>query len=344
MTATVRFVVGFLVIVTAAELGARALVPQSELLRWHEHPAAIKIETLTDSGRQGRSVSTVVAGTSMAQQDLLPEVLAEIAGPSTVGSGDVYNVGLNGGVPVVMERWLLDEIVPRVQPETVIWGVAGLDLSARYGDATMKAYREAPATRPGVLADLDRNVSAASRLVAARQVLRDPSALWGSKADENRQRRSAAESEVGPDGRRLAYDLDLSAQRADEIRRRLTPYQLDREDLAAMIRTVDRLTALDVRVIFVELPVPPRLHQLIDNARTDQGTADQGTNVQVRFREAMQHLADELDVPFIPLAATAPDGFSDADFVDFTHLGPEAADRFSHAVGRYLAELPAQRP
>lgn len=331
----VRFLLGALMAATMVEGATHLLVNPDLVLRWHDHATQLKISQLEQIVDQSGPVDTVIIGTSMAQQGLVPSALAE-----SEPDHRFYNAALNGGVPVVMESWLLDQIAPRTEPRRVIWGLSPIDLSSRYGDATEEAYRTAPATRSGALAALDRAVSRHSRFVSARARLRDPSALWGSERTADAQQLAAAASELGADGERRNYTTDTSAERAAEINDRLEPFTLDPDDLAAIIRTVDNLQSHDIEIVLVELPVPPRLVALSpDGAQTTE-----------RFSKTLQELADELDIQLIsPTSAATADAqataarpagidFTDSDFVDFTHLNEAGADRFTRQVAAALAD------
>lgn len=301
------FAIGLLVVVLLAEVGARVVLAAADrpVLRWHDWSAQLKVEQM--EAADGADV--VIAGTSMAQQDLVPSVLSAELGE------EVYNAGLNGGVPTVMEPWLLDEVEPRLDPDLVVWGLSTLDLSVSYGDAIEDAYATAPATRSGVMGRIERSAARVSRLVESRVVLRDPSALAGTRRDEAIESVAEAWEELGPGGERLAFERNTSTDRRREILSRITPFDLDRDDLAAIARTVEELRDRGVGVVLVVLPVPERLRALYP------GGPDQH-EIVVR---ALELLGRELDVPVERLG----DDATDADYVDFTHLDADAAARVS---------------
>lgn len=317
-----RFAGAALATVLVAEVAARVVSGAAEApaLRWHDRPTQVKAEQLAGLG----DVDVVVIGTSMAQQGLVPDALGDALDAS------VYNAALNGGVPAVMEPWLLDEVVPRVHPDVVVWGLSALDLSLAYGDAIVDAYETAPATRTGILGEADRTASRFSVLVRDRRLLRDPSALFGSAAEQAQQEQEAAETLVGDDGERIAFEPDRSHARQRETQARITPFLVDRDDLAAIARTADALRGEGRRLVLVELPVPPRFTALYPDGAAQHAVVG----------DTLDALADVLDVPLVRLAELGPDGaFDDADFVDFTHLDRDPAARFAAAVGRAIATL-----
>ncbi len=320
-----RWLLTALVVTALFEGGARLAMAAADpvVLRWHDHTAQLKIQQMETRGE----VDVVVIGTSMAQQDLIPgELLGRL--PEI---GSVYNAALNAGVPEVMESWLLDQVEPRLAPDVVVWGLSALDFSSVYGDAVVQAYERAPATADGVLGALDRNGSELSELVRNRRVLRSPSAIFGPEQERIAEARDGALAVLGADGERRDFTaVDDEARRA-EVAGRITPFELDRDDVAAIIRTVGVLRDRGVEVVFVELPTPRRFRALFPA----------GPEQQRVVAEALTGLSDELDVPLITLdmaagSSVAPGPFRDGEFVDFTHLNAEGAIRFSRQIGDQL--------
>lgn len=311
--------VGVLVAVTASEAGARFAVDVAEapILRWHDFSSQLKVEQMT---AMSDGADVVIVGTSMAQQDLVPAVIA-----SQLDDWSAYNAGLNGGVPVVMEPWLMGQVLPAMQPSLVVWGLSPLDVSAVYGDATKNAYDQAFETRQGLLARADRWVSEYSTLVSSRAVLRDPRKLFGDESIVLQTQASEAAAALGAAGNRIVFDSELGIERQTEVSERVSPFNLDRDDFAAIARTVDNLRSRGVEIVFVELPVPPRFVSLMPNKAQDEQL----------FREAVAALGSELDV----VVLEASEVYGDSNFVDFTHMSSEAAAKFSADIGAQLAEL-----
>ncbi len=311
------FFAGVCSALVAAEAGAREAMRRSEVpvLRWHDFSSQLKVEQMASltSG-----VDVVVVGTSMAQQDLVPSLITD----ESVSS---YNAGLNGGVPVVMEPWLIEQVLPVLSPKTVVWGLSPLDLSATYGDATKNAYDQAFETRQGYLAEADRWVSQYSTLISSRAVLRDPAKIYGDEADATQAKLADAVSALGEFGERTVFDIELGVERQDEVTDRISPFQIDRDDLAAIARTVAALRNQNIEVVFVELPVPERFVSLMPAGDSDRAL----------FSRAVDTLGQELEVEVLKASAA----FENEDFVDFTHLSEEAAARFSSDIGTQLAGL-----
>lgn len=323
-----RWVLAALVVAVLFEGGARLTMAAADpvVLRWHDHTAQLKIEQMEMLGK----VDVVVIGTSMAQQDLVPaELVAQLADVDSV-----YNAALNAGVPEVMEPWLLDQVQPRLDPDVVIWGLSALDFSAVYGDAVVQAYERAPATASGFLGELDRGGSELSEMLRNRRALRSPSAIFGPEQDRTVEARDRARAVLGADGERRDFSVVDDDDRRAEVAGRVTPFELDRDDFAAIVRTVSALRERGVVVIFVELPTPRRFRALFPA----------GPEQQRVVSDALARLSDELDVPLITAdtaasSPAAPGPFRDGEFVDFTHLNAEGAVRFSRQIGDQLDRI-----
>ncbi|NNF55492.1 MAG: hypothetical protein HKN03_13750 [Acidimicrobiales bacterium] len=316
--AVLRFLVAALIVAGVAEGIARvAVAPGSEALRWHDYAVELKIDQMD---ALGSDPSLVVVGTSMAQQDLVPSVLS-----AQLNLVSVYNAGINGGVPVVVEPWLLDQVMDRLNVSTVVWGLSALDISAAYGQATESAYRSALNTKDGASASVERTAASFSALVRNRTILREPSALAGVIANQRLTDRGEAETNMGDRGERIDFRRVVAPSRQAEMRGRITPFVLDRDDLAAIARTVDQLLAAGIAVVLVELPVPPRFTDLYRSGPAEHELV----------HATVTALGAELDVPVVSVA----EDFTNNDFVDFTHLGEAAARRFSLQTAEALATL-----
>lgn len=304
-----------LTVLAAGEVAARAVEGQVETpqLLWYDEPTQLKVAQM----EKRENVGLVVAGTSMAWQGLVPSVLDD--------DGSVYNAALAGGVPQVMEPWLTGPVLDALQPDVVVWGLSSLDFSDVYGEAGFDVYRDAPASRSGILASADRSARRWSALMRQRPVLREPSLLLGDGQVRTAERFNEASRTLGPDGERLDFDPAVSDDRALEVRSRISPFRADRDDLAAMARTIAELRARGTTVVLVEMPVPPRFLSLYDGGAIEHRLV----------RTLIDAIGDELDVPVL----RTRDVFVDDDFVDYTHLNASAAADFSTSVAAGLREL-----
>ena len=311
----VRFLIGLLVVVVVAEAGARvAEASGPPALRWYDATTQLKVDQMNDLSADA---DVVFAGTSMVWQGFDPETFTATDGRSA------YNAGLAGGVPVVMEPWLLEQVIPRTNPDLVVWGLSSLDFSATYGADNLDRYRDALETRSGVLAALERGAASVSALVGYRTVLRDPGALFGIERDRIEDDFAEAELVLGPAGVRRDFRVDAGEERGATVAARVVDFALDPADLAAVARTVAALRADGIEVVFAEMPVPDRFVTLHPNRLDDLD----------RVHEATVALGAELDVPVVDLRS----GYTDADFVDFTHLDEGGAHQLTTTLAARLA-------
>ena len=80
---------------------------QTPQLLWYDEATQLKVAQMENRG----PTTLVVAGTSMAWQGLVPSILLD---------GEAYNAGLAGGVPQVMESWLLGPVRTELQQQVVV--------------------------------------------------------------------------------------------------------------------------------------------------------------------------------------------------------------------------------
>lgn len=307
--------VAFVAVLMLAEAGARVLEPTAgaPAMRWYDANAQVRVEMMTN-----RESDVVFVGTSMAWQAFVPERFdAHASGQLTS-----FNAGLAGAVPVVTAPWLLDVVVPALEPQVVIWGVSSLDLSSSYGDDPVAAWNSAPQGRRDALGRLDRWLSRHSALVRIRADVRRPDEFWGAGAEVRAEELSRAQIVTGTEGQRLSFDVDKSEQRMAIERSRLRNFWIDVDDVAAMELAIRDLKGRGVRVVLVELPVAPSYI----------GLHPQGVQDYDKVGELLSLLAEGLEVEYLDMST----GYAEDDFVDFTHLTDTAAVRLSEACARAL--------
>jgi len=305
-----------LALLLVGEIATRAWVRASEpsQLRWYDASTQIRVEGFDETGTR----SVVFAGTSMAWQGFVP---AEFSSADPLDR-TAFNAGLAGGVPIVTEPWLLEHVVPALEPDTVVWGLSSLDFSSSYGKANYAAFTQALESKPGLLGGIERGVSGSSALIQWRATLRNPSSWLGYSGDQVDRDLAAARSTLGPDGERLDFSIAIDARRAAVQRSRLADMALDASDVASVLRTIDELQELGVEVVLVQLPVPDRFAQLHPGGRADV--------------ERVHALVEAIGIDTNSQVIDLSDGFTDDDFVDFTHLNAAAAARLTQ---RLAAEI-----
>lgn len=309
-----RFIIGMVVAVALAEGSARLVLTQTPpAVRWYDASTQLKVEQMDDIGE----VDVVFAGTSMAWQAFNPTVFEAATGL------DGYNAGLAGGTPEVMERWLLEEVEPRMTPDVVVWGLSSLDLAPAYGPAQRAVYDEAPATRTGWLAQFDRLGVDISELIANRSVFRSVDAVAGATSDDRRAQFRIAEETLGPRGERLDFAIDKGARRGSILAARLAGFAPDPADIERIADVIEELRRRGVDVVIAQLPVPHRFRTAHPNGLEDYESVG----------EALDYIATQSEVRLLRVTS----GFDDDDFVDFTHLSEAASIRFTERFGEAFA-------
>lgn len=160
------------VLLLLAELGVRALSSRlPEPVTWYHPVAQVKVEQMDRIAASGPTIEVALVGTS--QMAIAGDPLAFTA--QVHGHPVTYNAAVLAGYPPANHRFILEEVVPRLKPRTVVYGLSSEDLQR----GTEAPYDDATATSPTVWGALDRWASAHSALVAHRHDLRDPT-VWAA--------------------------------------------------------------------------------------------------------------------------------------------------------------------
>ena len=321
----IAIVVGALVVVVVlAELGARAFGPYlPEPLLWTDDTTTVKVAQLDARD----CVDLVFAGNSMTRDGLDPVVFGE-ADPQ---DRSTYNAALDAATPALLERWVLDEVDPRVDPDGVVLGLSSFDLNDRaaIGQSALAAYDAAPLSRDDFLGRLQAPFIRHVDLFGYRNQLRDPEVVWdglGAWRDGEREPRLGPEGLdglLGPDGeglsrRDLQYEASpLTARFAqNEL---LNDFHLGGEQTEAAEDLLAGLADRDVDTAVVVLPVTR------DYIDLHPGGAAQYDE----FLALAERIATENGAEFIDLHDLAPD---DSWFADTHHLNATGSEALSRAL------------
>jgi len=307
-----------LVVLALAELSVRVAADRlPEPLTWYHPVAQVKVGQMAQRAAEGRGAEVVFVGTSQTAEGIDPVRFSEQA----PGRPATYNAAVLAGYPAVSRRFVPEQVLPVLRPQTVVFGVSPFDLEA--GEEA--PYDQAEATATGLLADADRALAEHSALVRYRSVLRDP-AQWpriasGLPGEVDDVRREA----VGEDGRWLLYSgrgCAVGTVQAPPDGR--TELAVDPDRDAAVRSTLRSIRSSGARPVLLTVPMPACALPEPLRARYDDG------------RRRLAALAAEEQVDLIDVSDQMVD---DGWYQDSGHLGPEGARRWTDLVAQSVAAL-----
>jgi len=320
--------VSALAVVLLAEAGARVLSPYlDEPDAWGDRARAVKVAQLDDRAATGGCVDVVVAGNSMARDGIVPSIMMA----SDPEGRSVYNAALDAAGPALVEPWLVDHVLPRVEPATVLLVVATPDLnpSAPASRAAADNYRSSLAGSPGAFGAVHRWLTDHVALVRTRAMLRSPDAIddaidrWRRDEPAPRTAPDTLSNVLGSDGEGRSRS-DLLRQPGAPVSAFVTEQLL--ADFTVAPEATETLAALAVAVrargaepAFVILPVTDAFVDAHPNGQADLDAT----------RAAVAAAASGADAPLVDLsdAAVPDDGFADSH-----HLNAVGARAVSEAL------------
>lgn len=304
-----------LLVMAAAELGVRAIDSKlPEPLEWPSVEAQLKVHQMDALAKQG-GADVVFVGSSVVNAGIDPAVFE-----SAVGHGRAYNAALSAGVPLLIEPWTINTVLPRLHPKLLLIGVSSFDFYDHpASDAFFRAFADSSAGRralgdDGLLDRIDRWMSDRSELWAHRLDIRDPRTLLDAvRGDDPHQ-----VPEFGPieaDGRASYPQTSLPPSDPRAQGPPIDGWTLGTRNPDALKRMIEAARHQGVAVALVDMPITQRY---VD--RHPHGQAD-----YERFLDALRALATDEGVPLFEF-----DGRRDpATFVDVVHLSIPAAEAFT---------------
>jgi hypothetical protein len=242
-----------------------------------------------------------------------------------------HNVALPGAQTPVVERWLLEEVVPRIHPRRVVWGIQSIDFNAGRDNKSIVRYERARATEGGLYGELDR-LFGRSAISRHREELRDPLELANSLGGTR-----TTYSEARPLGDRAVWKLGypkrtdaqlrrMRAAHAREIREhQLLDFRVGSEEMAAYEHTLTALRERGIEVVVVIMPVPSGYVPLHPDGAADYE----------HWRSTVIAATERLRVPILDMGHEV----RDEDFRDYEHLLMPAARRFATSLVAELRRL-----
>lgn len=312
------------VVVVLAEVTARALAPYlPEPVLWTDDTTQVKVAQM-----EARDcVDLVFAGNSMTRDGLDPVLFGAADRVGRTG----YNAALDAATPALLERWVLEEVDPRLRPDGVVLGLSSFDLNdgARIGRSALTAYDGAPLTRADRVGRLQAPLIRTFDLFGYRSSLRDPQEVWNAlgrwRSGDREPRLSAAgiDGVLGPEGQGLSrqdlrYEPSPLTERFAQSEL-LNDFHLGGAQAEAATGLLEGLADRGVDTAVVVLPVTE-----------DYVALHPGGEAQYEeFLALAQRIAGEAGAEFIDLHDRAPD---DSWFADTHHVNETGAGELSRAL------------
>jgi len=273
---------------------------------WYAPDAQHLIEDMERLESAGIASDVVFTGSSMVQFGIRSAIVEDRLGSVEVA----HNAGIPKGYTTVTRRWLLEEVVPRLQPDRVVWGLSSLDFNGGRPTPAIIDYEAARAGALGVFGWMDRGLWSVSMIARYRDILREPSFLFDLLESQTR-----SELTIGLDDLMdpvVWPDVGQTPHAFNALRTSLlADFHVGDRHAADFRATIEALSADGIEVVVALLPVSvPYLEAHPDG---DDGYA--------LFTDWLRREVDSLGVPLLDFSRAIPEG----EFLDYNHVGPDGA-------------------
>ncbi len=170
------WIAGFLSVLLVLELGLHAASGHlSDPVDYVNVPAQVFAHDMDVLHAAHIRSDLTFVGNSMVQRD----IDAKAFEGKLPGVTWAHDVGIGGFQMVTTQHWLLEQVVPRINPRRVVIGISSSDFNAGrlIGSQTFPKYEAARATKPGLDGDANRVLENLA-LSKYRTQLRDPYQLY----------------------------------------------------------------------------------------------------------------------------------------------------------------------
>lgn len=320
------FLAGFLVVTLGVDIGLRVLSDQLPVpQRYFSANAQQLVGDMDVLAANGIRSDLAFVGTSQVRRGIDANQAEE-----ELGLDAVHNVALPGAQTPLVERWLLEEVDPRIHPKRVVWGIQSIDFNGGRDRKSIGLYNRARATKQGLYGVLDRALEHIP-VSEHRTELRDPVALSKDFGKGNGAVKKRAL------GDRAVWDLGYAETTPKQLQRLRAAHEIDirehqlldfsigKEEMQAFERTLVELKRRGIQTDLVIMPVPSQYFTFHPNGRADWE----------KWRDAVTATAEKLDVPIIDMSESVPD----SGFRDYEHLLLKPARAFTTELDRKLEAL-----
>jgi len=293
---------------------------------WYSEVAQARVEAADMIRDGGISSDVLFIGTSMVHRDVQVEVIED----RLASVDQARNAALPAAQAPVVGRWLLEEMVPRLHPLRVVWGVSSLDFNGNRLEPTIDLYDSARASRPGWVGEVDRALGDSMALSHYRVALRSP-ASWGALLGLGEWVEEEPGPEADPDqlmapGNNRTKRIEKFEKEVKRIGREVVnDFSIGEREAEAFRAAIVELQRMGIEVVVILMPVTDAYVEAHPNGEDDFAV----------FRDFLIAEVDGLGVPYFDYSRT----FEDDEFGDVTHLLGEPAVRFTESLADDLAGL-----
>jgi hypothetical protein len=312
-------------VLVIAEVGVRLIdedLPEVE--QWPDDTTALKVEQMDRLG----CADVVFVGNSVARDDLDPDTFFT----EDPALRTAYNAALDAAGPAHVARWLPEEVIPRLDPQTVVWAITSPDLNdaAPASRAALGSYETSIAGRDDLIGQLQRPLVDHLALVRHREALTDPAVVWDALTGGRVDGPDGRPDLIGPYGEgrsraNLEYlpgDAVVAGFVRDQL---LADYTIGGEQLAEARALVEALEAEGRRVVLLMPPVTDEFIALHPDRAAWEG-----------YRSAVHDLAAETGAQLVDLTGSGDESW----FADTHHLNGDGARALTRAL---IPEIPGER-
>ena len=296
----VAFIIGLLTVIVATEFGVRVAAHRlPEPLQYFSPAAQTLVHDMDLLNTKGKHSRITFFGTSMMRRGVDTDRIERLLGWSNTSA---TNVALPGAQTPLMKRWLLEEVVPRLHPSVIVWGVSSLEFNGGRLRHSIDDYNAARATKMGTLGDLDRSMNKIA-ISKYRDTLRDPLELSNvahGKVAKYTHRVPLKDRASWVLGYKNLSPKKLTSERTAERSyaksTQLVDFRVGRAELDSFTQTIVELRRRGINVVIVVMPVPseylrihpggPKQFESWQRSITDAATRS-GANVIDQFVRAL---------------------------------------------------------
>ncbi len=319
------FIAGFLVVVIGAELGVRIVHHRlTEPDLYFSDPATIDVKSMNKLAAHGIRSDLTFVGTSMVRRDIDPNLVEK----QISGVNWAHNVALPGAQTTIIDRWLLQEVVPRLHPKQVVWGISSLDFNSGRPDHPIDQYNQARATERGFYGDADR-VMTNLDLSLYRDSLRDPYKLYqayignAKKLVDKRSLSVLATEKLYYKPLSPAALLKLKKNHFKTVRdKQLHNFRIGTDEIASYKHVITSLQKEHIPLTIVIMPVTTAYLKAHPHGAADY----------LRWKATVTSVARSYHVTVIDVSRSMPD----SAFHDVEHLFVPQAKQFTKMLSAKL--------